>query len=144
MHRVLIVAAMAVIGFAALAHAAEVATEAEEQAAQATQAVQTVEAAAVAASAAVPAEATRSEGVLRLCIGPARLSFGGAPFTRIAFGGEGCGRASLGVVGLRIIDLNEARELAPSSPLLIDADEDEALDQDTQGALVGGAVRAPA
>ena len=144
MHRVLIVAAMAVIGFTALAHAAEVAAEAEEQAAQTSQAAHLTETAAVATSAAAPAEEVRSEGVLRLCIGPARLSFGGAPFTRIAFGGEGCGRASVGVVGLRIIDLSEARELAPSVPLLIDADEDETLDEDTQGALVSGGVRAPA
>jgi hypothetical protein len=40
---------------------------------------------------------------MRLCVGPARVTFGGEPFVGLAFGGDGCDHSAADVVGFRIL-----------------------------------------
>jgi hypothetical protein len=40
---------------------------------------------------------------MRLCLGPARITFGGEPFVGLAFGGDGCSTNAANLVGFRIL-----------------------------------------
>jgi hypothetical protein len=40
---------------------------------------------------------------MRLCVGPARVTLGGEPFMGLAFGGDGCGRGAMELVGVRFL-----------------------------------------
>ena len=42
------------------------------------------------------------EARMRLCVGPARVTLGGQPFTSVAFGGDGCGADKRRAFGVRI------------------------------------------
>ncbi|MGD2132816.1 MAG: hypothetical protein PVI23_08490 [Maricaulaceae bacterium] len=142
MHQVIIVAVTAVVGLAALVHAAEAPSAAPaESAGAAVVGAEGSEAARAGAAeiegeiedgaqarvyAAAPVQAAgETQPFVRMCVGPARLSLGGAPFTRIAFGGDGCGRASLGLVGLKFLGLESAPELPAGLPVFIEVDETE-------------------
>lgn len=50
----------------------------------------------------VSATAPRRVGSVRICFGPARIDLGGTPFTRLTFGGEGCGRPVSPTFAIRI------------------------------------------
>ncbi len=52
---------------------------------------------------AVADEGSAEESRMRLCLGPARVTLGGRPFARLAFGGEGCRRTVANLVGFRIL-----------------------------------------
>jgi hypothetical protein len=45
---------------------------------------------------------------MRVCVGPARVTLGGQPFARLAFGGEGCSRNVANLVGFRILKTQAA------------------------------------
>jgi hypothetical protein len=55
---------------------------------------------AEAAEATEVAEAAQQ--MMRLCLGPARVTFGGEPFVGLAFGGDGCSANAANLVGFRI------------------------------------------
>jgi hypothetical protein len=48
-------------------------------------------------------QAVVEQSSMRLCVGPARVTLGGHPFARLAFGGEGCSRHVAHLVGFRIV-----------------------------------------
>jgi hypothetical protein len=43
------------------------------------------------------------ESRMRLCVGPARVTFGGEPYIGLAFGGDGCDHSAADLVGFRIL-----------------------------------------
>jgi len=96
MWKVALIVIMSVVGWASLTGAQAMANDDG-----------TRSGAAVAVSQEAPFSSVTAEqrdGWVRICFGPARIDLGGTPFTRLAFGGEGCGRPVSPTFAIRIGD----------------------------------------
>jgi hypothetical protein len=61
-------------------------------------------------------ETSDEESRMRLCLGPARVTLGGRPYARLAFGGEGCSRHVANVVGFGVLRSRAAATMALGFP----------------------------
>jgi hypothetical protein len=57
-----------------------------------------------------------AEAPMRVCLGPARVTLGGHPFARLAFGGEGCETHVAHLVGFGAAKKRTAQAIAVALP----------------------------
>lgn len=106
MWRIAIIAAASLIGAASLSLAAD-------ENAQSDASVEGAKTTAAASSA-----GARERAQVRLCLGPARVTLGGRPMARLAFGGEGCTRRPVKLLGVRVFRSGSATGSARSATTL--------------------------
>jgi len=91
MWKVTLIVVMSIVGWVSLDGAHAMTKDAGVVAGVA-EAVGAADTASLTSASPVSATAPRRVGSVRICFGPARIDLGGTPFTRLTFGGEGCGR----------------------------------------------------
>lgn len=69
----------------------------------------------------VSATVPRRVGSVRICFGPARIDLGGTPFTRLTFGGEGCGRPVSPTFAIRLGSQDAAARSGTTLPRALTA-----------------------